>query len=76
MSSYCYALGAVLVKMKAQVIIQDVYQEQLDLYSRAKSLADQAQRDFRKANEKRSDMIAADVLASQAMDTLKARYWK
>ena len=74
MSSYCYALGAVLVKLNAQVIVEEIYQEELNLYRQAKRLADQAQRGFRMANEKRSDMIAADDIAFQAIATLKARY--
>jgi len=73
-SSYCYALGAVLVNLQAQVKVQDIYQGQLELYSHAKRLADQAQQDFRKANDKRSDKIAADSLAVQALATLQERY--
>ena len=69
-SSYCYALGAVLVHMSNN---KESFEEEICMFSSAKDLANRAHRDLRLANERRAQRGLADSLALKALDTLKER---
>jgi len=69
-SSYCYALGAVLVHMGNN---KESSEEEICMFLSAKDLANRAHRDLRLANERRAQPELADSLALKALDTLKER---
>lgn len=69
-SSYCYALDAVLIHMSKN---KESFEEETCMFSSAKGLANRAHRDLRLANERRTQRGLADSLALKALDTLKER---
>jgi hypothetical protein len=70
-SSYCYALSAVLIYLQQDK--RALNEEQIAIYAGAKKLADRAQAQLRRAHCRRGEGEVADSLALEALDIMKQR---